>query len=82
MAGLYGADGAAARHAEAQPCLTCGGYGVTCPCGEPDCVVSWYDPDHVPDPCPDCDGLNVHRLEGDAYHGIAGREEEAEAEPG
>jgi hypothetical protein len=74
--------GSMAGHADAGPCRTCSGYGLTCACGEPDCTVSWYDPAHVPDPCPDCDGLNVHRLQAGAYHGTAEREEEAEAEPG
>jgi hypothetical protein len=55
----------AATRADREPelCGTCGGYGLVCSCGDADCVVSWYDRDHIPDPCNDCDGVNAHRLQ-------------------
>jgi hypothetical protein len=67
---------------EPEPCGTCCGYGAACACGDMECTVSWYDPDHVPEPCTDCDGLNIHLQAADAFTPLPEAEAEAEAEPG
>jgi hypothetical protein len=51
---------------EHEVCGTCRGEGTVCSCGDRHCLVGWYDPDHVPDPCTDCDGLSVRWRE--AFH--------------
>jgi hypothetical protein len=64
---------------EPELCGTCCGYGVACSCGDADCAVSWYDPAHVQEPCPDCDGLNARRPEDSP---AAGKPREPGAAPG